>query len=132
MSDVSSATEPGRPEAERDPDVRSVIGNPQVFALWMAAIDERVAARTRERNESLRNWLIGSLTVVVIALTAVAGFAFDYLAQRAVGTAVEQALSAYEVDFAIANLNVRALRLQIGERFSDEEAESFISETASL
>ena len=70
----------------------TVLGNPQLFALLMSAIDDRVAARTRERNESLRNWLIGVLTVAIIAVTTAGGFALDYFSERAVKNAVATSL----------------------------------------
>ena len=90
----------------------TVLGNPQLFALLMSAIDERVAARTRERNENLRNWLIGILTVAVIAATAAGGLALDYFAGKAVKDTVETNLSVEvqrAVDPAVVSAVERAL-----------------------
>ena len=78
----------------------TVLGNPQLFALLMSTIDQRVAVRTRERNESLRNWLIGVLTVSIIAVTTAGGFALDYFAAKAVKDTVAPILDS-EVQGAV-------------------------------
>ena len=66
----------------------------------MSTIDERVALRTRERNESLRNWLIGILTASILAVTTAGGFALEYFAGRAVKDTVAPILGA-EVQRAV-------------------------------
>lgn len=56
-----------------------ILDNPQVFELLRSTIDGRVAAGVQERNENLRNWFIGILTIFVIILTAGGSFALNYL-----------------------------------------------------
>ena len=46
-----------------------ILDNPQVFDLLTSKIEDRVAVRVRERNESLRKWLIGIFTIVAIIVT---------------------------------------------------------------
>ncbi len=72
----------------------TILSNPQLFALLMSTIDERVATRTRERNESLRNWLIGILTVGTLTILTIGNFALEYFANKAVDVAVEDNVNA--------------------------------------
>ena len=69
-----------------------ILNNPQVFALFMSAISENVTDKIRQRNESLRNHLIGILSAVIIAITAGGGLVMEYIAERAVRTAVDNNL----------------------------------------
>ena len=75
------------------------------------------------KNESLRNWLIGILTVVVIILTAGGAFTLRSFVDEAVDetlddavktavagavdSAVEEAVDAIRFDTAVADLNFR-------------------------
>lgn len=110
----------------------------------MSTIDERVAAGVRERNEGLRNWLIGILTIVVLILTTGGAFtlryfvgetvdeAVDSAVERAVDPAVERAVDAFRFDSEVADLNFRVLNLDLSEGFTSEEAESIIWAIESL
>lgn len=116
-----------------------VLDNPQVYDLLMSTIDERVAAGIRRRNESFRNWLIGTLTIVVIILTAGGALTLRYYVDAVVDEAVAPAVAkaaeagdAIRFDSEVTALNFRMLNLDRSEGFTSEEAESIIWEIQSL
>ncbi len=104
-----------------------ILDNPQVFALLRSTIDDRVAVYVRERNESLRKWLIGILTSVVVIFTGVGIVvlkshvkevvdralrpAVAEVVDEAVGSAVAKVGDEFRFDSEIAALNFRMLRL---------------------
>ena len=110
----------------------TILDNPQVYALLMSTIDERVAAGVRERNVSLRNWLIGSLTIAVIILTAGGAITLRYFVDEAVRGTVGNAVDAVRFNSEVAELNFRVLNLDLSEGFTSEEAESIIWAIESL
>lgn len=118
----------------------TILDNPQVYALLISAINERVNASIRKRNNSLRNWGIGILGIVVIILTAGGGVYVDAVVDKAMAPAVEKAVApavakagdAIRFDSELAALNFRLLNLDRSESFTDEEAEEIIRTIQSL
>ena len=125
-----------------EPTGSIVLDNPQVYALLMSTIDARVDVGIRERNENLRNWLIGILTGAVLLITAGGALTLKYhvdaVVDKAVAPAVAKAEGAIRAadailfDSEVAALNFRLLNLDQSEGFTLEEAEAIIWEIQSL
>ena len=125
-----------------------LLDNPQLYNLLMSAIDDRVSARVREKNEVLRKWLIGVLTIVVTLIAAGGaltlrsfvddaveeglGSAVQTAVNETVEPAVEEALSAVKFDTAVVDLNFRAMKLDDAESFTAKEAEFLIRKIEEL
>ena len=79
----------------------SILDNPQVYDLLMSTIGRQVAVSVRERNENLRNWFIGILTIAVIILTAGGALTLKLYVDQVLGESLDPAV-AEAVDPAVA------------------------------
>ena len=141
MSDETGKLPPGSTGS-------TILDNPQVYALLISTINERVNAGVRKRNNSLRNWSIGILTIVVIILTAGGRVYVDSMVRETVAPAVKEAVApavekavapavakagdAIRFDSELAALNFRLLGLDPSEGFTPKEAEEIIWAIQSL
>ena len=99
-----------------------ILENPQVYDLLISKINERVNEGIRKRNESLRNWLVGILTLVVISVAAggtlvLRGYVDDTVApaaEEAVTSAVGEAV-APAVEEAVTSAVEKAVTPAVGE-----------------
>ena len=132
--------------------VRTILDNPQVFALFVSMINDQVNEKVRERHESFRNWTLGVLTLVVAAIVTGSIYYIDSevestvemelnsavenavvsTVEKAVASAVEKAVDRTELVEQIANLNMRLLGIDLVESFSATDAETIISDIHSL
>lgn len=104
----------------QSPQDSGVLENPQVYDLLVSKINDRVNEGIRKRNESLRNWLIGIFTLVVISVAAggppiLRGYVGD-----AVAPAVEKAV-AHAVGEAVAPAVGEAVTSAVGEAVTSAE-----------
>ena len=125
MSDEANAS-PSNPIGS------TILDNPQIYALLMSTIDERVAAGIRKRNEGLWSRYIGVVTIAVFVFTAVGATTLRYFVDDAVRETVGSAVDAVRFDSGIAELNFRVLSLDNSKGFTQEEAESIIWAIGSL
>lgn len=129
MSD-KTCTPPSKPTGS------TVLDNPQVYDLLKSTIDARVGVGIQERNENLRNWLIGILTGVILFLTAGGALTLNYHVSAVVDEAVALAVAKVEdtilFDTEVATLNLRMENLDSSESFTEEEAEGIIRAIRSL
>ncbi len=107
-----------------------------VFELLMSAVDERVGTRVQERWEHSRAWILGTLAVIIAAVTVVGGILVnhrvDKIVNESVARVVAEEYGAALFDNRVASLNAQALRLDLSDSFNRAEAYEIIATIGEL
>lgn len=117
----------------------TILNNPQLFSLFTSMVNQQVSEQLEKRFVSIRNWLIGTLSVVAIFGAGVVTIAMEHFAEEAVAAELEPTLEEARLalvqsllESQIAALNLRVLSIDVKDSFREDDAHSIISEIQAI